>query len=255
MTDDLEFFDSRRCGACGKEFPVLYPTLWRYKRIIENKHIFYCTYSCYRAGEEIERNKRDMKKLTLEEKKKAVEIALGGENAVAYLRSIGIKNPASAWSNIRKSLKEKDPETWKKIQPQRGRSKNDTPKTAGEAVAACGEAADKFFQGCKDMGLLKKTNTPEMTIDGDIRLNVTDGTKVDLVYDGAIAEEYRKERKTYPVTGIRTDYGEFYYDHKFNSIDWRTEGGDEIGMGPIAWKNFAEELQDILRTLGVDVHE
>ena len=60
--------------------------------------------------------------------------------------------------------------------------------------------------------------------------------------------------KAYKVTGIRTEqFGEFYFDKKFNSIDWRTEEGDEIGMSPQGWKNLAEELPDILHALGVDL--
>lgn len=60
--------------------------------------------------------------------------------------------------------------------------------------------------------------------------------------------------KAYKVTGIRTEqFGEFYFDKKFNSIDWRTEEGDEIGMSPQGWKNLAEELPDILHALGVDM--
>jgi hypothetical protein len=67
-------------------------------------------------------------------------------------------------------------------------------------------------------------------------------------------ETQEKPRKKYEVTGIRTDnFGEFYFDKKFNSIDWRTEEGDEIGMSPLGWKNLINELPDIMRELGVDV--
>lgn len=58
----------------------------------------------------------------------------------------------------------------------------------------------------------------------------------------------------YDVTAIRSqEFGEFYYDHKFHCIDWRTEGGDEISLSPQGWKNLIEELPHILRVLGVDV--
>ena len=57
----------------------------------------------------------------------------------------------------------------------------------------------------------------------------------------------------YTVTGIRTeDFGEFYFDQKFNSIDWRTIEGDEVSLSPIGWKNLMEEMPDILRALGVE---
>ena len=57
----------------------------------------------------------------------------------------------------------------------------------------------------------------------------------------------------YTVTGIRTEeFGEFYFDQKFNSIDWRTIEGDEVSLSPIGWKNLMEEMPDILRALGVE---
>ena len=48
------------------------------------------------------------------------------------------------------------------------------------------------------------------------------------------------------------NFGEFYYDQKFNSIDWRTEEGDEISLPPIGWKNLMQEMPDILKALGVN---
>ena len=143
------------------------------------------------------------------------------------------------WYSIRKKLKETDPETWARVQatipksPFQKKKKVETPEG----------------------NIRRKDLVPEIAIDGDIRLNMSDGTKLDLVYDDTIAEEYRREKKVYPVTGIQTDFGEFYYDHKHNEIDWRAESGDEIGMGPIAWKNLRDELTDILQALGVEPYE
>ena len=57
----------------------------------------------------------------------------------------------------------------------------------------------------------------------------------------------------YEVTAVRRKaIGEFYADKKFNSIDWRTEYGEEVSMTPDGWKEFAHEIPHILRILGVD---
>lgn len=66
------------------------------------------------------------------------------------------------------------------------------------------------------------------------------------------AEE--KPRKKYKTTGIRSEeFGEFYFDKKYNSIDWRTDEGEEISLSPVGWLNLAAELPDILSELGVEV--
>ena len=161
------------------------------------------------------KEKINVRRLTDEQRQEAVRIHLEGGDAKKYLEEIGCAGPEAVWYSIRKKLKETDPETWAKVQAT-------IPKSPFQKK--------------------KKVETPE----GNIRRN-------DLVPE--IADEYLPERKTYPVTGIQTDFGEFYYDHKHNEIDWRAESGDEIGMGPIAWTNLRDELTDILRALGVDVHE
>ena len=54
-------------------------------------------------------------KLTLEQKKKAVEIASQGGDQLEYLRKCGAKNPSAAWFYIKKTLEVK--ETEKKAEP------------------------------------------------------------------------------------------------------------------------------------------
>lgn len=234
MSEDL----GKICPVCKRHFWVMYPHLWAYKRGYGlNQQVYFCSWKCLRTDEKKE--KINVRRLTDEQRQEAVRIHLEGGDAKKYLEEIGCAGPEAVWYSIRKKLKETDPETWAKVQatipksPFQKKKKVETPEG----------------------NIRRKDLVPEIAIDGDIQLNVTDGTKVDLVYDGAIAEEYRKEQKTYTVTGIRTNYGEFHYDHKHNSIDWWTDEGDEIGMGPIAWKNLSDELPDILRALGVKPYE
>jgi len=60
----------------------------------------------------------------------------------------------------------------------------------------------------------------------------------------------------YEVTAIRKKgIGEFYYDHKFRTIDWRSEIGEEVSMTPADWKKLAEEIPKILRILNADAWE
>jgi hypothetical protein len=63
-----------------------------------------------------------------------------------------------------------------------------------------------------------------------------------------------KRMKRYSVTAIRyPEIGEFYYDQKFNQIDWRTAEGDEVSMSPTGWKLLLQDLPEIFEALGVNV--
>lgn len=53
-----------------------------------------------------------MRKITLEQKQKAVEIAIGGGDPLAWLNECGSKNPQALWYAIRKTLKDANPEKY-----------------------------------------------------------------------------------------------------------------------------------------------
>lgn len=105
---------------------------------------------------------------------------------------------------------------------------------------------DMYTKVKKDGTPAKKPGpAPKMITDPDVEAKLPD---VDLTIK---SEDFGK-RTT--VTAIRVDgLGEFYYDQKYKSIDWRTEGGDEVSMGPAWWMQLVEDLPKILEKLGVDV--
>ena len=60
----------------------------------------------------------------------------------------------------------------------------------------------------------------------------------------------------YEVTAVRKKgLGEFYYDHKFRTIDWRSEIGEEVSMPPADWARLAEEIPKMLKILKADMWE
>ena len=107
----------------------------------------------------------------------------------------------------------------------------------------------------KKPGPKKKDGIAQVKVDGALRIETPEADMIEIV------ETPEKPKKTanytinfngYIVTGIRVpNFGEFYYDQKFNNIDWRTEEGDEISLPPIGWKNLMQEMPDILKALGV----
>jgi hypothetical protein len=67
------------------------------------------------------------RKITLEDKKNAVKVALGGGDPEEYLRSLGIKDTRQTWYRIRADLKTADPETWERLEAMKkeGRRKKE----------------------------------------------------------------------------------------------------------------------------------
>ena len=198
------------CPVCGKAFNVPWPNLWTYKR----GKSFLCSYGCMRALDDKKGMNRDMA-LTQDQRQQVINMLLNGENPTEYIRGCGIKKPSCTLWNMKKYLQKNDPDTFRKVMD----AKMPEPSLA-DAMAGMQNAADTFFEQCKEM----KLKIPE------------------------------EPKKTYKITGIRTEeFGEFYYDRKYNSIDWRTEDGDEVSLSPIGWKNLMEELPDILAALGVEL--
>ena len=95
-----------------------------------------------------------------------------------------------------------------------------------------------------------------------------EGPKVELVYDESIAEEYRREQErkaaeteilqvqdekdVWHVSAVRNrEWGEFYYDEKCGTIDWRHPGGEEVSLPVVDWRRLPDLIPMILIHLGL----
>lgn len=165
-------------------------------------------------------------KVTLEHKKKAVQIAIDGGDPLKYLKDHGAGNPAAMWYTIKQNVKDTAPETFSKIPDLRAKASE--PKTAEDAMTGMKDAADEFFGKCEEMGLKvngEKVKKPSLTVSGPIT-----------------------------VSAIRhKNFGEFYHDYDHNCIDWRTPEGDEVSLSVPGWKNLIEELPGLFKMLGVEM--
>lgn len=138
-----------KCPVCKKEFDVLWPSQWAYKR--GNK--FICSWGCIRKYDRKEADGMQGKAiLTEEQRTNALEMALNGENPLPYLKKCGAANPTTTWKTVRKWAEEH----WDK--------------------AIAGTLPERFGQQKKEQKPAKET-------------------KVELVYDESIAEEYRREQE------------------------------------------------------------
>ena len=219
------------CPICGTRRVIYWPEHWVYRR----GETYYCSENCMMVDQTrdmklihmiahiraLKGSRSKMKQIiSYEQKKQAAMIAIDGGNPLEYLAKLGSSSPVKMWGHIRALMKEKEPEIYAKIPDGR-----ETPKKAG--------------------------NAPTVKLSGPIRIETPEANKIEIV---ETPEKPKKPVKEYKVTGIRTEeFGEFYYDKKFNSIDWRTEEGDEVSLSPLGWQNLAEELPDILAALGVEV--
>lgn len=224
------------CPVCGKLTCIHWPEHWVYRR----GPTYYCSENCMEIdmtrtlsalNKAVKRRKdHSMTKITLEQKKKAVQIAISGGNPLEYLKKCGSKKPDGLWYTIKENLKKVDPKTYAKIPDFRGKTRTaKAPKTAGEAMAAMKETADTFFCQCEDMGLMK-TETQETP------------KRAPLQYDG------------YTVCCIESKtFGRFYWDRDHNHLDWTTAEGEEVSFTPTGWKMFLEELPKVAEILGVEL--
>ena len=106
-----------RCGICGKITAVTWPEFYVYKI----GDCYYCSANCMAVADVKQRREKsgfvkedsEMRgKITLEQKKKAVEIALDGGDPRDYLKACGSKNPDAHWYYIKNKLKDTDPGTY-----------------------------------------------------------------------------------------------------------------------------------------------
>ena len=222
---------TKKCANCGKEISILHPDHWAYKRVMKNVNIFWCSWSCLRRSEK--EGKLDMKKLTLESKKEAVRIALAGGNPLEFIRMCGISNAADAWRKIKEDLKEKDPKTWEKLPKRLPNPVMDRKKEKTEEAPA-----DEVTKAA-----LEHPERPIVQIEGPVIMK--------KIAEKPVNEVKPIRLKAFSISAIRTGLGEFYYDKKFNAIDWRTIEGDEVSLSPAGWRELIDTMPDVLTVLGV----
>ena len=228
----------RKCPVCGKAFYVQFPEKWQYKRANQ----FICSWRCIRL---LEKGEENMPKLLTDEQRDfAVQIAISGTDPRPFLISCGSNAPEKLWSYIKQTIREKDPETYKKLPATLKGLRPPEDADPVKYVKLTGPTRIETPEGNKLMDV-DIPAAPKQVIE-------IQGPDTDIV---KMEKECKFDERT-TVTAIRVkDLGEFYYDHKFESIDWRTPGGDEVSLGPIWWRQLAEDLPLILKKLGAPDYE
>lgn len=171
-------------------------------------------------------------KVTPEQKKKAVQIAIDGGDPYEFLRECGSLNPAKIWGLIRAHMKEEDPETFAKIPDLRknGAKKRNENKEEPEVFSL--EDADP--QPCPPLLMAR---TP---IDDTVHIAAQKVTKP-VNYDGLDVCGVRGKFGTYTASIISGKHW----------IDFNDPSGDTLSYPVEDWKDFLEELRKAAAVLGV----
>ena len=204
------------CPACKKEFVVLWPQKWAYRR---GKQLI-CSWKCLRAleaqKEETKGETRGMRaKVPEDVKERAILAAIDGGDPLKVLAPC-TKDPQSMWKNIKAKLKASDPDRYELI-PDR-RMKKAEP--AAETLPA---------------GL------PEPNCDIEYDHETQRVRVVPLKDDGM----------EYNVMGIRTEMGIFQYYRHSDYLDWTPDDiSDTVSLNTDEWRQLLEDLPKIMKILG-----
>lgn len=246
----------RVCPVCGKYQVIHWPEHWVYRR----GDCYMCSEQCLdvfvtreykeRIGwiEDYQRRKKDMrKKITLEQKKKAVEIAIGGGDPLEYLKDCGAGNPSASWWYIRKVLKEKEPEMYAKLPAEK-----EEEQKVEQTVAEKAEELAEYLETPEGQEKLEKAVTIS---DEDVKKAMA---AKDVVMEIKDHLEKPKRRplnyEGFDVLTIKNEFGQFHYDAKFDLLDWTSPDGEEVSFSPDCWVLFTTEiLPKAMAILGVDV--
>lgn len=159
----------------------------------------------------------EMRKITLEQRKKAVDMALKGESPLKYLEECGAKNPSASWVYIKKILREAKPEIYAQLMALK-------EQTEEEPIQVEEIPADEIY--------LQKIARQAVN------------------YAEVIAAEEKEstDELKYQVTGLRTSCGEYSVNGKV--LFFTIPDDQEIGLPIELWKRIAKELPGVLKVLG-----
>ncbi len=227
------FTGGKTCPICGKDFIVLYPQYWTYKRGGEHHQRYLCSYSCLRVFDGKKEKKGDKKQVVNfgEKNRKAIEIAIAGGDPVEFLREQGgSTNPAGLWAHIRNELKDREPETFAKL-PTCKRDRRATNRFKPQK-AEVPEAPAAQFPGVE---------TPEDTFKAGMDLAKI--KPAPMKYDGMT------------VRALEGEFGSYHFDtvNGVEYIDYENKDGDELSMTVDNWRGFLAELSHAAAILGVQL--
>lgn len=247
------------CPVCGRLKCAYWPEHWVYRR----GQTFYCSENCMIVDQtrdlklmnyvaidrRLRKGENNMKnnKLTLEQKKKAVEIFQSGGDHLAWLKKCGAKNPSAAWVYIKQKMEVKNPnlaeKTDKVPDPVGGgeweKMPAEEPVSAGQAMQNMQDAADKFFGQCRSAGLKIPEEGGELPAEEQ-------GLKVKSVFSNVIKGGFFAKGERGVPMSIRT-YPTMTLVAKSNPFDLDNQLKDcKLELTKDEWLKLVDEIREAL---------
>ena len=180
------------------------------------------------------------RKITLDQKERAVTLAINGGDPIKFLQECGSRNPVNMWNVIKMNVKQKDPETYAKIPDQRKNGakkrneKKDEPTVEPEEVETFHvEEVDE-----DEPAIL----TARVATEDTVHVKVKKITKP-VNYDG------------FDVCGVRGKFGKYSFSDINGKqwLDFDDPSGDTLSYPVEDWKDFLAELRKAAAVLGVEL--
>jgi hypothetical protein len=193
----------------------------------------------------------DMKKIALADKKKAVEIAIGGGDPLEYLRKCGSKNPQALWYMIKKNLQEVEPDQYAKLlcAVKHGEEEHQCPDYEPKEAAENeepkpldgGEWEAWPAQEQKD----KKPEEKMTVLSEDLKKAIEEPWR---------AAEFQRHTAVvleddFRIYGLNTRAGDFQTEAGF--LCWTPGDGEQVNLPVGTWKMLLEVVPKVLSVMGL----
>jgi hypothetical protein len=181
------------------------------------------------------RGENTMNRITLEQKKKAVQIGIDGGDVIGFLKKCGSKNPSAHWCVIKKNLKDADPEAWAKLEAS---AKKDSVQTE-KPVTCCAPSTREGVEVPEDV--------PEIPA----KEPMTTEEAFNSLADGLAKITRPTILENFDVMALRSVGTGFRFTYEFGLMTWKTPGGDEVSFTPETWRALVDELPRVMKIFGI----
>ena len=209
------------------------------------------------------------KRLSLEQKKMAVQIALDGGNPFDFLRDCGSKEPAGLWWTIKQNLKKVDPETYAKLPAMLPKTEpvkkvrkkpKDLPeeKKRPEVRALTREEHDElkgFEPVCvsekpEDPQKTPETHKPEAVMEMIKAQDIVGEMNRQQLNEGiSLPQSFRVVPEEFSITGLKTEIGSFTKSSK--TIIWYPEVAQAVQLPADKWKSLVDILPKVMAAMNL----
>ena len=214
-------------------------------------------------------------RVSLEQKKKAVQIALDGGNPFDFLRDCGSKEPAGLWWTIKQNLKKVDPETYAKLpamlpktEPVKKTVKKlkdlpieddytlvekkpeARPLTKEEHDALKGFEPVCVSEKPEDPQKTPETHKPEAVMEMIKAQDIVGEMNRQQLNEGiSLPQSFRVVPEEFSITGLKTEIGSFTRSGK--TVIWYPEVAQAVQLQVEKWNELVRVLPQVIGAMNL----